>query len=723
MTKKSNQKQKASTVSQQQAIQDEKVQSVNKQPTSLLNGPKEGKTKYIVSEGGSTSPRLIQPESLSPAVRSAQNIALLELLDQRPRSFLSSSSNNASGQWNVERRILSVQQERELSTNLAFLAGVSDCPNHVMGVCIAELPGIGGCQIMVAINKRLPPDGNEILRRVQKGFEQIFRRLRLLSAVKEAVFNDVVALCHERIMSRLRSRHSKVSYKDRKRNKRYIGHVLRDFMTVPWQDAAAENGTHMHMHSLKRYRSDLETLLDQLDRLEASDTARHEDVSRLVISVARVVDNVPLAGLLASIKNQDMAPQLRTWLLSCLSKIRRYREFASLLCHRARRIPILRAARVQTVGMAVQPKDMSFKSPETLNLWQSLSRFQYENEPVQMKTLPEWLRDLARSSARKYSDNVREILKEAKVHAEIQLLVHCENTHANEYRPRILASSKKACALCNTLIGIHGKYRVPKSHGRLYKGWRLPAAYQNGPLQDSLNMVLETQISETLERLIGLTKRPPIESHNESSIFSFHLSTSTLTEPPTSIISEPDKFKFLSVSEGHEGALTSNHMDVHSADNYQTGKDSIDGPGDEGQEGNTTDDYTPPLDDIGDRADGTGHHDNGETGGSIESINALHTVYARLKQRRKIIFNPGRAGVSYFRSSRMELFIDEASAAFSFELLSTAEAKAVLCDETRPVIDTAAISFEEEVRLPKCANGEAYFSSGEEIIRVCTRRM
>lgn len=525
-------------------------------------------------------------------------------------------------------------------------------------------------------------------------------------------------------MSRLRSRHSKVSYKDRKRNKRYIGHVLRDFMTFPWQDTAGENDAHVHMHSLKRYRSDLKTLLDQLDKLEASDTARHEDVSRLVISAARVVENVPLARLLACIKNQDMAPQLRTWFLSSLCKIRRCREFASLLCHRARRIPILRAAQVQTVGMAIQSKDMRFKSPGILNLWQSLSRFQYENEPVQMETLPEWLRDLARSSARKYSDNVREILKEAKVHAEIQLLVHCENAHANEYRPRILASSKKACALCNTLIEIHGEYRVPKSHGRLYKGWRLPAAYQNGPLQDSLNMVLETQISETLERLIGLTKRPPIESHNESSIFSFHLSTSTLTEPSTSIISEPDKFESLSVSEGHEAALTSNHMDgIHSAEISQTGKDSIDGLGDEGQEGNTTDDHTPPLDDIGDRADGPGHHDNSEIGGSIESINALHTVYEKLKHGQKIMFNPGRAGVSCFRSSRMGLFIDEASAAFSFELLSTAEAKAVLCDETRPVIDTAAISFEEEVRLPKCANGEAYFSSGEEIIRVCTRRM
>lgn len=53
-----------------------------------------------------------------------------------------------------------------------------------MGVCIEELRGNRGCQIMVSINKRMPSDGDEILGKVQRGFEQIFKRLEVLSAGK-----------------------------------------------------------------------------------------------------------------------------------------------------------------------------------------------------------------------------------------------------------------------------------------------------------------------------------------------------------------------------------------------------------------------------------------------------------------------------------------------------------------------------------------------------------
>lgn len=130
-----------------------------------------------------TLPDLIQSEELPPEIRSAHNNALLELLDQRPKALASIPQQDSTEQED-KGRILSIKKERELATNLAFLAGISKNPDHIMGVCIEELPDIEGCQVMVAINQRIPSDGVEITERVQKRFEQMFKRLSVLTAGK-----------------------------------------------------------------------------------------------------------------------------------------------------------------------------------------------------------------------------------------------------------------------------------------------------------------------------------------------------------------------------------------------------------------------------------------------------------------------------------------------------------------------------------------------------------
>lgn len=184
MAKKLDRKRSLSTASRQKSNQNEKIQSLPQHTeTSSPLSPKTQRTSSIAPQGDSTSHHLTQTEEFSPAVRSAHNIALLELLDQRPQSLVSGHQRNSTKQSD-EGRNLSIRQERELATNLAFLAGISDCPDHIMGVCIEELRGNRGCQIMVSINKRMPSDGDEILEKVQRGFEQIFKRLEVLSAGK-----------------------------------------------------------------------------------------------------------------------------------------------------------------------------------------------------------------------------------------------------------------------------------------------------------------------------------------------------------------------------------------------------------------------------------------------------------------------------------------------------------------------------------------------------------
>jgi hypothetical protein len=60
-----------------------------------------------------------------------------------------------------------------------------------------------------------------------------------------------------------------------------------------------------------------------------------------------------------------------------------------------------------------------------------------------------------------------------KIHAEIQLLFYYE-IHPDSPKPRVICSSKSACYLCNIFFHIHGRFHVPRTHGKVYDKWILP---------------------------------------------------------------------------------------------------------------------------------------------------------------------------------------------------------------------------------------------------------
>lgn len=494
-------------------------------------------------------------------------------------------------------------------------------------------------------------------------------------------------------------------------------------MALPWQDRDATQNISPSVQErhLNRHRSVLGALLAQLDEFEATDVPHHEDVLRVVRSIAQVFDIVPIKALLDSLRDQDMVPSLRKWLLGCLNKIRRYSEVASIICHRARRISMLRNTRVRIVSGVSNLQGASVSGENIADIEKSLARFQYKGENVQMRMLPGWLRSLVQSSRQNYSKSVRNILKEAKVHAEIQLLAYYDNEPVRGTRPRILASNKKACALCNTFIAIHGEYSVPKSHGTLYRGWRLPAADQNRACQDDMNKALESSISETLARLMPLSRGPSIKFDNESSIYSFNLSASTLSELPPSTISEHHNEAAVIVDGDLESEAASYQLNRSPAaetalTEHATTAETGDGKKENIAEGGSvcTSEHTD------DQTKASIHHGSKLTDGSTTSL-SRQSADVRLEHGQKVLFSPALGTSACFRSRRIELLIDEASGRFSLELLNTAEAETVLRDETKPVADVGTLSSGIDVLLSRCANGEVYISRGEEVIRICAR--
>lgn len=549
------------------------------------------------------------------------------------------------------------------------------------------------------------------------------------------MFNDIIALCRNRILTRLRSKHAEESYYPWKGNQKFLGIVVRKFIEKLERYETAESVLlEIQARHLKRHRPALRGLLAELDNFEAADNPHHEDLSRIVRSITRVIDTVPIKNLLESLRPQDMERELQTWLLGCFMKIRRYSEVASILCHRARRIPMLRNVRVQIISSVSNLRGPSIESENIMSIWQSLARFQYNGETVQMEMLPGWLRRRVQSSSNEYTKNVRNLLKEAKVHAEIQLLVYYEKHQVQCIRPRILAASKKACALCNTLILMHGAYRVPKSHGKLYRGWRLPVEHQKGALQHDLNVELESSISKTIARLIPLSEKPRNGyDDNESSIYSFNLSASTVSVCSDSTISQQHNAPAAVSGDDLEPKLSSHQLSKGPVSETELAEQATtNGTGDESQEDISKDGSAHPWEHTEDHTeDHTEYHTKDQasvpiapncvsTDGSATSLNR-QPADVRLKHGQEIILNLSDGGVVCFYSRRIELLIDKTSSPFSLELLNKNEAGTVLRDESKPVADVRSISSDIDVLLSKCEKGEVYISHGEEIIRICAR--
>jgi hypothetical protein len=370
---------------------------------------------------------------------------------------------------------------------------------------------------------------------------------------------------------------------------------------------------------------------------------------------------------------------------------------------------------------------------------ESLRRFSYRGDPVQISTLPEWLVKAAVAWQQSFPNDVKRIRKEAKVHAEIQLLAHYDNAKYDVVPPRMLASSKDACYLCHSLIELHGRYVVPKSHGKLYKGWCLPAAYQGGPLQRSLNSFLERQISATLQSLMAMPRRPLVMFSNESTIFPINLSASTLTAPASSLLSSALRSGVAApppvsqdVAADSKADRTSEAEPIQNCHVESIGTNSVEyevniqsdmtidavfsEPGGEKLQGvwDGVDDKATDIDagsgctkDTTDRSSASNHRPLLEAArGSCQTLSPGQISTYEPASRR------------WFRTNGIDLFIDDSSARFSARLLSGSEAEAVLRADTNTLFDIESISPGMDVELVRDDEGRTYFALGEEVVMI-----
>jgi hypothetical protein len=247
----------------------------------------------------------------------------------------------------------------------------------------------------------------------------------------------------------------------------------------------------------------------------------------LIEGIYRLKQVGRLQALLDMIPNRTMCPSSRQNLINIVSKVSRYREAAQFLYRAARKYPMVRRMTAVIVNL---PREAFYRLSDgnyTPRLESTVARSNTLCHGPQFDYLCRLLNTTNPQLSDQFTLQTEKTLKESKVHAEIQLILYYE-MNASELPPRVVCSSKDSCYLCNAFIMMHGKMHTPRSHGRLYPGWRLPLIPDFSDLNTRFNSVLESLIGDSLKNILSKHTRIVYPDPNESTLLSLPLSTSTL---------------------------------------------------------------------------------------------------------------------------------------------------------------------------------------------------
>lgn len=261
----------------------------------------------------------------------------------------------------------------------------------------------------------------------------------------------------------------------------------------------------------------------------ADSWTKHQTTPRLQVlveAVHRLWQVEELHILFDAIPNRAMDPSSRRNLLSIVGKVARYREAARFLYRTAKKFPSVQQMKI----VIVELPESAFEIPGeqyTPALLSIISRIGIQDGQWDLGHICRLLNTTELEASNQFAQRTKRTLKKAKIHAEIQLLFYCE-LKTSKLPPRVICSSKDACFLCNAFISMHGKMHMPRSHGRLYPGWRLPLLPKFNEMEQRFNQVLENYIKDSLRVLLLRKQKTAYPDPNESTLLTLPFSASTL---------------------------------------------------------------------------------------------------------------------------------------------------------------------------------------------------
>lgn len=338
-----------------------------------------------------------------------------------------------------------------------------------------------------------------------------------VSSTESEVFTAIVSMCTSRILNRLGL------IPGRKRSRKSVKDSLSEAIDYTRR---LDNGKNPHTRTVVM---SFVTAAKELIKL-INFWCNHQTTARLanlVEGIHRLYQQQTIHETLRQISNKDMDPSTRRSLENMISKVARYRQAARFLFRTAKNFPIVRRARVETV---VLPQDafqhFSFDECEP-QLLPTMLRIAPNMNANNLSQIWHLLQTTETEATGRFSQQTKDTLQQAKIHAEIQLIFHCELQRLRKF-PRVIASSKDACYLCNAFLSMHGTAHAPRCHGRLYPGWRLPFIPHLSNLERRFNCYIETVIKDTLNTMFSRQKRIMFPFPQESTLLTLPTSVSTL---------------------------------------------------------------------------------------------------------------------------------------------------------------------------------------------------
>ncbi|CAO2651288.1 Nn.00g095850.m01.CDS01 [Neocucurbitaria sp. VM-36] len=337
--------------------------------------------------------------------------------------------------------------------------------------------------------------------------------------IEERVFTAIISMCRLRILCRLRFVPNNRNT-PRQSMKSVLEEAISSLAQVPVEDLGDQ------ISSAQPFVERAKDVIKLADAWEKHQTpARLKD---LIEGVSRLKQTGKLQDLLGSIPNRVMDPSSRQNLTNIVSKVSRYREAAHFLCRMAKRHRIVRQMKVTLANLPKEAFHKVLSNDHTPRLASTLIRINGRHQRPDVSHLCRLMKTTEiQSPEEEFATQTRRTLRQGKIHAEIQLVYYCE-LNASRLPPRVICSSKDACFLCNAFILMNAKMYMPRYHGRLYPGWRLPNLPHLDDMAQRLNLVLENQARASLRTLLERNKKTVYPDPNESTLLTLAVSTSTL---------------------------------------------------------------------------------------------------------------------------------------------------------------------------------------------------
>ncbi|KAF5630821.1 hypothetical protein F52700_7040 [Fusarium sp. NRRL 52700] len=337
--------------------------------------------------------------------------------------------------------------EKLLTSTLAFLSSIRDDAMRVTAVCVEEKKS--SLVVMVAANAKDSRNSASYLDAVKEGLDKIFRSLSQETPASSEklhsqIIRIVVSMCRSRIMSRAR----------------FIRRGQRQGFDTILKKVKKEMARFTMNDDKREYIKMSQVLISRIDDFQIkfaqnpSNTSALDKKLELIVNTFGDISRIPsLSTMLLQGIGPRMEPDLCSCLLNTVNKLAHYDTCAWRLVKLSRTYSIL--GRTSTIPVRLD--DTAFEKPPAeaivFKLEEHLKKLRKEYHTNW--DLDSFGQRLATNTKEFWQDFLR-VTSEPKIHAEIQLMWHLER-HSSSKPPRVIASNKDACFLCNAFISFHGK--------------------------------------------------------------------------------------------------------------------------------------------------------------------------------------------------------------------------------------------------------------------------